>query len=390
MKPELALATNTIRLSQHALLRADPDACLSIRYRDLDCEECVRVCPTDALSVGESAFALSDACTGCGRCTARCPTGALAPMIRDADLPDDAPQGLRVECSKVPTRFTDARTLRLPCTGTLSVSQWLRLVRIAGSAGIELIDRSWCEGCDSGGERCPAGRNINEANELLAEVGWPEARRIRITQAPLPEQLRPNEITDLEAERPVSRRGFLRRLAGEAAEAGSRLAIGNSTEPISLPNGRRRIVPSARLAVLAQLKGLAEDCETVLPSRLFRTVTVSDACQAHHVCARSCPTTALRAFADGEAAGLGFDPMLCIDCGLCARNCPEGAISMDPATDPASQAQARTLATHRRRTCLDCGSHYVPPRDTPDTEVCPACAKSQELGRSLFADLFRA
>lgn len=389
MKPELAPARNMIRLSPHARLRADPEACLTLRYPDLGCDECVRICPTTALSLGESTLVLSDACTDCGRCAAQCPTGALSPFVLDGDLPTDAPGGIRVECAKVPRDLSGANALQVSCTGALSVSQWLRLVRSAGTSETTLVDRGWCEGCESGGQRHPAGRNIEEVNAILSEIGRPETQRIRVVDAPLPVTLRPRHVPDSGQARPIDRRGFLRRLAGDAAAAGHRFVAGESTAQPSLPNGRRRILPSARLATLASLRELT-GIDTPLPARLSHVVTVTDACHGHQVCARSCPTTALRNIEDEALAGLSFNPALCIGCGLCEKQCPEQAIRIERASTHALMAKPHLLVAHRRQRCLDCGTQFVPGRDAhKEDDVCPACAKSRDLGRSLFADLFR-
>ncbi|MEI2420887.1 hypothetical protein V6O07_11490, partial [Arthrospira platensis SPKY2] len=79
----------------------------------------------------------------------------------------------------MPADFSGSDTLRVSCTGALSVAQWLVLVRAAGESGATVLDRGWCEGCESGGQTHPASCNVSEANALLAATGFPEIRHIR-------------------------------------------------------------------------------------------------------------------------------------------------------------------------------------------------------------------
>ncbi len=413
MSPDIAPITSFIPLSAQASLRAQPDACLTLRFRDLHCSECADICPTRTLTIADDGFSLGADCVECGRCVAVCPTGALSSGFEPPDLAGEGEAPVRVECFKVPEALCGDRTLRVPCTGALSTAQWLRLIRGAGPEGLTLVDRGWCLHCKAGGDAHPATRQIDTATQLLREAGHRHGR-VEIEGATLPPGSMPAGIPFPNREPALGRRGFLRALVGHAARAIDPQAAPEQIGVCALPNGNRRILPTARLAVLACLRELSEVEAAAIPVSLFHDVSVDGDCCNHQVCARSCPTTALRVYEDGEVTGLRFDPVLCIGCGLCESGCPQQALSLSRAAAgsstehraPASpvqvttiqlerartsavQAGTRPLTAHNRRHCFDCGSAFVPVCADVDAERCPACVKSQELGQSLFADLFQ-
>ena len=50
------------------------------------CGSCVKVCPTDAISVYRGLYAIADInkCVGCGRCAKECPASVIT--IKETDL----------------------------------------------------------------------------------------------------------------------------------------------------------------------------------------------------------------------------------------------------------------------------------------------------------------
>ncbi|OPZ76907.1 MAG: Ferredoxin-2 [Alphaproteobacteria bacterium ADurb.Bin438] len=58
---------------------------------------------------------------------------------------------------------------------------------------------------------------------------------------------------------------------------------------------------------------------------------VSDKCKKCYSCVEVCPVDAFRESDDSEM--LVISPEVCIDCGVCIAECPEGAIHADGEAD---------------------------------------------------------
>lgn len=106
-----------------------------------------------------------------------------------------------------------------------------------------------------------------------------------------------------------------------------------------------------------------------------------DACQAHGVCARVCPTTALEQTPQGE---LIFNASECLDCGHCLSACPEGALL----AGEAGRTSPVILRQVEQADCFECGRSFALKDSVAPDNNCPACRREKTLMQESFHDLF--
>lgn len=347
-------------------LQVVPAACLPDRFPQVECRRCTDACPTAALSARGAGPILGDGCVGCGQCVAACPTGALhAPGFR---VPAPAAPGrIAVDCWRVPAADSPRGALRLPCLGGLSTAALLELTAVTTDGAPELLDRGFCPQCPAGGGVHPATKPLADANRILEGIGVPEERWPRLSSHRLPITRMADTSGEPLLEERLSRRALL-----TGATNRPKHPAGTAASRTGQPERARLFAALARLAP-----------EREPPAWLFPTITASDACANHQVCASACPARAIRPYRSEGAAGIRFDPAGCTACGLCVALCPEQALTLAPSGLADSPHTPRTLTRHAQRTCPECGADHQGSGD-----LCPGCEKDRGFARDAFHTLF--
>ena len=383
----------SLRLRPDLTLLLEEGACLPLRSVYGACRACADACPVHALSVSVEAVALSGACTGCGRCSAACPTQALMlpelAALDDTRATDRTP--LRVECRKVPAPLHHGETLIVPCLGALTPGHLM--ARAAAAVDVQVVDRGWCRGCESGcndsSPKHPAMAAIEAATAWSAAAGA-DHHPILVSE-PLPPELRPTVIPPApEAGPAVDRRRFFRvaldRPAGRArADA---MPMGGDGRA-ACPADARRASPERERQRHA-LARMTFDRGHDLPAEFFPQLHADARCCDRRMCVALCPTAALSVADDGASSHLQWSSDRCIACGTCVRACPEATLSLSP---HGGSAGVQTLASHPRARCTSCGDAFTPRDETADTEppaLCPTCAKSRRFIDDARRQLFGA
>ncbi len=323
--------------------------CLQAPPHPLACRRCLDACPAEALAFHEDsdggvALLASDACHGCGQCVPACPSEALVSAEVEALVARQTEgETLYLGCHRV---ADDDSLTRLHCLRALGPDLLAELAAGAAPGEVTLRLADGCRGCLATPQ--PPNDSWRQAAKALCAITDTAADG------------------DYRAARTVvSRRDLLR----------------------GRPTPRLPAIPAADAAPrarrlqrrLAAAKALASATTPALPALVLN----AEACRAHGVCARVCPTTALQERADGA---LVFDPLACLECGHCQSACPEQALALGHSTTPNTVPLRQGVTLE----CFECRRPFLssPGEADPDSPRCPACRREAALMQESFDGLF--
>lgn len=357
------------------------DACLNARHKAAGCRLCAEACPVEAITFQDQGPSARpnpghprlnpDRCAGCGLCLAVCPTDVFtqpdppeAKLARaSASLPARA---LSLVCPLHPAAGITAAPVTAVvrhkrCLASLSPAMLVDLSE--GGQRTIWLDDTACNACPIGRVQPAITRAATAANILLGAFSRPPAILTHLSQ---PGELEGETISrrpliegDLSR---VSRRGFLKAF-GRMPQASAEQVEARPLRPKGRVPVSERLpqhVPASRQRLLELLASLGDPVDEAIDTASLPLTGVTiqaGACSACRMCARFCPTGALRFVSDGAQFGLSFKPSLCLDCGICAVACPESAVSFEGRLVPAelNGPTARWLVVGQLAACTGCG-----------------------------------
>lgn len=327
--------------------------CAHSRSQITGCTRCLDVCPTGAITPAGDHVAIDPyICGGCGHCAAVCPTGAASYALP----PTDALLGrlrtllltYREAGGKQPVLLVHDRDHGEPLIDALArfgdglpANALPFLVNEVTQIGPEAIAAAFAYG--AAGMRFLARakprhdiaalhRVIETSATILRALGFGESV-IGTVEIDDPDQLR---------------------AALDAAPSGI-----PSPRPASfLPLGAKRSLMTTAFAELHDAAPAPVEAIPLPAGAPFGGVEIRvDGCTLCLACVAACPVSALTD--NPERPMLRFDEKLCVQCGLCAKTCPEKVITLAPRLDFAAWRQpARVVKEEEPFHCISCGAPF--------------------------------
>lgn len=336
----------------------DPSICAHSRNRITGCNRCVDICPTGAITPDGDTVAIDPfICAGCGGCGSVCPTGAVRYAVPESDV-------LLRRMRSLLACYKNAGG----ATATLLLHD--------GSHGEEMIDVLARHYDGLPADVIPVAVNATTQAGLETLLGARAFGAVGVLLLADPRHLEElsglREVTKL-ANHVVSGLGYERdfaRVLDDAdpevisneiwrAAAGARREARSGAAPASFqPTGRKRDLLALALGSLHAAAPTPVDVMPLPDGAPYGGVEIdTENCTLCLSCVGACPANALQDFPDYPR--LSFLESACVQCGLCARTCPERVITLVPRLDFSRDARnPRIVKEDVPFECVRCGKPF--------------------------------
>jgi len=322
------------------------------------CERCKEVCPHNAIEFENNRPKVDTSkCTVCGLCFSECPVRVFDIEI-DFENFFDSKKNFLVGCYL--SDHSQELDIKVPCLGLLNEEFLAALALHKG--GQVVLDTSKCESCPQKEVYKYIKNYIEKANLLI---------HYHKGEGAVKELQEDENIEELQAENEVS------------------LLLEDEVK-ISKPHLSKKInVPLWRQIFFEKVKLLDREQVCYKPTeeknlRFATPVLDTQRCQRSNVCSFWCLTKAL----SSNESGLYFTQILCTDCGLCEKICPNSAIHLEKRFVPRWNIMGGKVLIGKgeKKTCKGCGKEFVGP---PNEEYCLYCRKEKEMENLIYQFLFK-
>jgi len=340
-------------IEKSGLFSFDKLKCLRNEYLYNDCQECIDICPHDAMVIEKQKLTLvSDECTACASCIGGCPTEALS-------LENFDPNRFVIEFCDSKENMISKKT-NVPCLGVFAPDHFISiLLRKETDIKCDLSDYE-----DEAIKTAIISR-IEESNRFVSEIGF-EYKIIKV------------EKTDED----LSRRALFKKAINSVKESSADQNISDEIQKRS-----KSPLPVKRTILKNSIKRKLEDIDetTISGNYSFSTKKkITKDCTNCGDCVTFCPTDAL--FRSSDGAKYLFSEGKCIDCDICNDICKTKAVvdEIDHDFDLVSFAfdRAQVLIEHDLRVCKMCKCAFS---YKGGEEICDRC----ENFENDFGDIFK-
>jgi len=312
------------------------------------CERCLDSCPHGAISFENNRPSVDTSkCTVCGLCFSECPVNVFNISLELTELYKKQ-ETLRLGCYLSETELDG----KLPCLAMLNEEILASLV-LYGSQRV-ILDTTQCR------KNCPQKGNYRFIKEYIERANL--LLHYHRAEGKI-EEYQPEKDTE---EEPDSE-AFLQELFGEEEEEKT-LKV---SKKINVPIWRQIFFETAKNLKSEELcyQPVKED-----KLRFAKPVFDNNKCRRSNVCSFWCPTRAL----SSDERGVYFTQILCTDCGLCEKICPNSAINLEKSFIPRRNVMAGRVVVGKgqKKRCKNCGKEFI---GSPGEELCLYCRKEREM-----------
>jgi len=265
------------------------------------------------------------------------------------------------------------------------------LIELAADRSVWLNDQA-CAACPLQAAHASITRAVNDANRWRAAFNQPRQIHLLTTDGNRFAQPHTAPIFD-SANRPSDRRNFFGFLKKALVETGATVVgepASTNDQPVLVSQRLPQRLPRERQHLLTALSKLGQPQDVPLG---LATISIElEKCTACGLCAKFCPTGAIRFQADEQRFDLDFIPAACIDCNICVKACPTQAVTLTHNTPPGRfiRITATLLIEGDRASCAVCKKLTADHGDGTRCEVCRTAPDKQSLAKDLFASLYRS
>jgi ferredoxin len=375
---ELLSVVERLEAIDRSAVSYDPQRCLHSHDKFVECEDCLGICPVEAIQPDKPPRFDSDACAGCLACLPLCPTGAYSAddAVRDLLNCVTHVESAQIEllCQANPRGqeglSEESVGIRLRgCLAGLGSGTYLALAAL----GLDQVSvrLEACAKCPWGTLKEQVEKQVNTANRLLSASDKTSLVQVVTeldegSQRPLWEAKNP----------PLSRRDLFMMLSRQGQTALAR-AIENEGAPASKQAGRGHLRLVNAIEHLTQTEA---GKNMSLAGLGFGMLAASETCTACGSCARLCPTGAIHFEMDQEASTytLSFTPPKCIACQACLHVCADSALSLDSAPTLDQVFGAKEALVLRSGELSRCERCHVLFAARPGIHLCSLCEFRQK------------